>query len=61
MIRPVRCTAPHPQKPGAMCNARLADVVERTVETRAGGPLGPGAVEVKCPRCGTRYVLRPRT
>lgn len=57
---PVRCTARHPRDPSRECGERLLDAIPRTVSMTRGEDPPPACVAIRCPRCGTRYIVCPR-
>lgn len=57
---PVRCTARRKGDSGRICDARLFDAVPGSVEVSPAEAPPPGCVSMKCPRCGTRYVVCAR-
>lgn len=56
---PIRCTAPHPVSPSRLCNAWLTNAVRDSVKVSRGADPPPGCNELRCPRCGVRYVVCP--
>lgn len=60
----IRCTASHPRNPTRACNAKLFDAIDGTVVVIRSAQvlgIGPGCSIHSCPRCGTSYVIAPRT
>lgn len=54
---PIRCTARHPDDPQRECRAWLLNAVPDSVDVHQNGDPPPGCVQVRCPRCGARYVV----
>lgn len=58
-VEPIRCMAPHPANPLRPCRGILTRAVIGTVEASRGTDPPPGCNEVRCERCGLRYVICP--
>lgn len=57
--REFRCTAPHPDQPGRLCNAIITCVVPGTVTAELARDVAAGCSVIACRRCGTYYRICP--